>query len=78
LTLPGIFPKLARNCPGVASMEPHLPISSEAEFEELLATALERERQRLAEGTAAESQKAKNFENWERHCVKETQREDEL
>jgi len=55
-----------------------LTISNEAEFEKLLATAMERERQRLRVETAAgEFQKCMGVEGLEKESTKETQHEDE-
>ncbi|MFI5058831.1 MAG: hypothetical protein ACHQLQ_11650 [Candidatus Acidiferrales bacterium] len=55
-----------------------MAISNEAEFEKLLATALERERQRMREEIAArDSQKCTSLDGFEKDTTKETQHEDE-
>jgi hypothetical protein len=59
-------------------LERHLPISSQDEFEKLLATTLQRERQKLREETEArEPQKRASSEKIETEASKETQHENE-
>jgi len=59
-------------------MEHQLPVSDEAEFEKLLASALEHERQRLREvADAHESPKPASSQGFEKHISKEIQHEDQ-
>lgn len=59
-------------------LEGPVPISKEAEFEKLLASALEHERQKLREvADAHESAKPADSQGFERHTSKEIQYEDQ-
>jgi len=59
-------------------MKQQPPVSDEAEFEKLLASALEHERQRLREvADADESPNPASSQGFEKHIWKEMQRENQ-